>query len=237
MAFQAVFLVGGRGTRLGDLTKTTPKPLLTVAGRPFLDHLLDRAARAGADEILLVAGYLGSTVQARYHGTSWAGVPIRVLIEANPAGTAGALRIAAPHLADAFLLANGDSLFELPLRAFMTEPSAGAPLARLALRRVPDVGRYGTVELSADGRITAFVEKSGAGPGLVNGGVYRIDRRLVGRIPPSGSCSLERDVFPRLVTERLIEGGVFDGFFIDIGVPDDLARADTLLGRLDGATA
>jgi D-glycero-D-manno-heptose 1,7-bisphosphate phosphatase len=232
MTFQAVFLVGGLGTRLGRLVDETPKPLLPVGGRPFLDHLIDRACRAGAAEIVLVAAHLGARVRDRYHAARPGGVPVRVLTEPAPAGTAGALRFAAPQLADTFMLANGDSLFDLPLAAFMAEPTPPPVLARLALRRVADIGRYGAVSLSDGGVITAFAEKGASGPGLANGGVYRIDKRLVARIPRDGACSLERDVFPDLVAERRIEGRVFDGFFIDIGIPEDLARADALLPGL-----
>jgi D-glycero-D-manno-heptose 1,7-bisphosphate phosphatase len=101
--------------------------------------------------------------------------------------------------------------------------------ARLALRRVADAGRYGTVAVAPDGTVTGFVEKGAAGPGVVNGGIYRLDKAVLGRIPPHGACSLERDVFPGLAADGLIEGQAFDAAFLDIGVPEDLARAETVI--------
>ncbi len=234
MRFQAVFLVGGLGTRLGTLAADTPKPLLPVRGRPFLDHLIECAVQAGADEILLIAGHLGDQVRTRYHGVAWGGARLSVVIEPVPAGTGGALRFAAASLREDFLLANGDTWFDVPLATLM-RPCDG--LVRMALRRLDDAGRYGAVALAADGRVTGFVEKGAAGPGVVNGGLYRMDRRVVARIPASGPSSLERDVFPALAAEGAIEGETFDGAFIDIGVPDDLARAEQVIGGISPPTA
>lgn len=220
---QAVFLVGGRGTRLGEIAAGTPKPLLSVGGRPFLDILIENAVRFGVDEILLLAGHMGRQVQERYD--SWGrerGLTIRCIIEPEQAGTGGALRFAAAHLDEQFFLCNGDSLFDvnlLDLAAGVAEPWLGA----LALRQVPDASRYGQVVLRA-GRITQLVERGGHGPGLVNGGIYVLDRRIlerIGQLP----CSIERDVFPKLAQEGLLIGKQYPGFFIDIGIPDDFARA------------
>ena len=226
MTFQVAFLVGGFGTRLGALTKTTPKPLLPVRGRPFLDYLIDRASYQGAGEVLLIAGYLGEQIQARYQGQSRNQTRISVVVEREPCGTAGALRFAAAALHADFVLANGDTYFDVPLDGLM-RPCAR--LVRMAVRHVDDAARYGAINLEPDRTITGFSERGAGGPGLVNGGIYRMDRRVIARIPPSGTCSLERDVFPGLAAEGLIEGEVFAGVFIDIGVPEDLARAQALI--------
>ena len=121
-----------------------------------------------------------------------------------------------------FILSNGDSFFDFNFRALTAAPLEG--LARLALRRVDDVSRYGSVAL-ADGCVTAFIEKNPAnnGPGLINGGVYFLRRDIVDRL--SAPCSLEVDVFPKLVAEGLVEGQMFDGYFLDIGLPETLAQA------------
>jgi D-glycero-D-manno-heptose 1,7-bisphosphate phosphatase len=229
MSFQVAFLVGGLGTRLGALTRDTPKPLLAVRGRPFLDHLIDFACRQGADEILLIAGHLGEQIHTRYDGTVRGATRLAVVVESTLAGTGGALRVAAPALRPAFVLANGDTYFDVPLAALMRPLSVPGRLARMALRRVDDVGRYGAVSLAPDGRVTGFAEKTGGGPGLANGGLYRLDRRVLARIPPTGACSLERDVFPGLAADGALEGEVFDGAFIDIGIPADLACAEHVI--------
>ncbi|HTZ36689.1 MAG TPA: sugar phosphate nucleotidyltransferase [Stellaceae bacterium] len=226
MSFQVAFLVGGLGSRLGTLTATTPKPLLPVRGRPFLDHLIDFACRHGAGEILLIAGYLGEQIRARYDGTARGDTRLAVVVEATPAGTGSALRVAAPALRPEFVLANGDTYFDVKLAELIRPASR---LARMALRRVDDVARYGAVALGPDGAVTGFGEKTGGGPGLANGGLYRLDRRVLSRIPPMGACSLEHEVFPGLAAEGELEGQVFDGAFIDIGVPEDLARAERVM--------
>lgn len=220
---QILFLVGGKGTRLGDLTAHTPKPMLEIAsGLRFLDVLIEEAARHGFSDIILLAGHHGATVEQAYHGRTVRGATISVIREPAPAGTGGALRHASSRLESSFVLANGDSWFDINWRAFAANPDPTA-LGRLALRQVPDVSRYGAVELSGD-RIVRFVEKdSGRGRGLVNGGVYLLSRRILDWTP--GESSLEQDVFPSLAAKGLLEGRQYDGYFLDIGLPDTFARA------------
>lgn len=143
---QAVILVGGRGTRLGDLARDVPKPLVPIAGDTrFLDYLLSNVARHGVTDILLLAGHLANVVADRYDGARIQGASVRVIAEPAPAGTAGALRYAANQLDDVFLMMNGDSFFDvnyLALETALRESDVGA----MALRRVSDAGRYGRVE-------------------------------------------------------------------------------------------
>jgi len=223
---QAVFLVGGLGTRLKDRTRATPKPLLEVGGRPFLEYLLDEAARHGFSEILLLAGHFGQQFQERYHGREWRGARIKVLCEPEPLGTGGALRFALPHLADQFLFANGDSFFDINLRALpLILPRNGLAMA---LRNV--VGdRYGRVKLQ-DGRVLSFHAPEEGMDGPINGGVYVLSRAVAEAVP-QGKVSLEGEIFPLLAAQGRIHGQVFDGYFIDIGVPDDFDRAQVELPR------
>ena len=220
MLRQAVFLVGGLGTRLGVRTQAVPKPLLEVAGRPFLDALLDETARHGFTDILLLAGYLGEQVAARYDGRDWRGARIRVLREPEPLGTGGALRSALSYLAPAFLIANGDSFFDINLRALAADlPEGGAVMA---LRDVAG-DRYSRVRFAA-GKITSFhaPEEGVAGP--INGGIYVFSRDIAAAVP-QGKTSLEVDVFPALAAAGRMRGQIFDGYFVDIGVPRDFERA------------
>jgi D-glycero-D-manno-heptose 1,7-bisphosphate phosphatase len=221
---QAVFLVGGKGTRLGALTAATPKPLLEIApGLRFLDVVIEEAARHGFGDILLLAGHLGEQVEAIYQGRTLRGATVQVVREPEPQGTGGALRSASDRLASTFLMANGDSLFDINLRALATELPPAAT-ARLALREVTDPARYGAVSLH-NGQVTGFAEKNSAltGPALINGGVYHMRREILDWI--SGPCSLEQDVFPRLAAAGQLEGRQFDGYFIDMGLPDSFAQA------------
>ncbi len=221
---QAVFLVGGKGNRLGSLTKDTPKPLLEIGkGLRFLDVVLEEAARHGFTHILLLAGHLGEQVVAAYQGKRIYEATVSVVRETEPQGTGGALRFAADRLAETFLMGNGDSLFEINLRALTAGMGADAA-ARLALRTVADPGRYGSVVLEGQ-RIVRFLEKSPdmRGPAPINGGLYVMRREIVGLI--EGPCSLEQDVFPKLAAQGRLEAALFDGYFLDMGLPDTYARA------------
>lgn len=224
MLRQAIFLVGGLGTRLKERTQATPKPMLEVAGRPLLDTLLDEAARHGFTDILLLSGYLGDQVTARYDGRDWRGAKVRVLREPEPLGTGGALRFALPHLAPAFLLANGDSFFDINLRALAADvPNGGAVMA---LRDVAG-DRYGRVRFDG-GRVLSFHAPGEGVAGPINGGVYAISRAVVESIIP-GKVSLETEIFPWLARVERLSGILFDRYFIDIGVPDDFQRAQAEL--------
>ena len=226
MLKQAVFLVGGLGTRLKDRTRATPKPLLEVGGQPFLDYLLDEAARHGFTEILLLAGHFGQQVAALYEGRDWRGARIKVLCEPEPLGTGGALRFALPHLADQFLLANGDSFFDINLRSLpLILPPDGIAMA---LRNVAG-DRYGRV-MFQQGRVLRFHAPEEGVDGPINGGIYALSRAVVEAIP-AGKVSLEGEMFPALAAQGRIHGQEFSGYFIDIGVPSDFERAQTELPR------
>jgi D,D-heptose 1,7-bisphosphate phosphatase len=231
MIRQVVFLVGGKGTRLGSLAANTPKPLLAIAPSvPFLDLLVENAARQGFSDIVLLAGHFADQVVARYQGRRIKDATIRVVQEREPAGTGGALGHARALLDPWFLLANGDSYFDINLRAFAAHRPADA-VAHVALRMMQDVSRYGSVDLR-EGRIEKFMEKAigQATPGLVNGGVYLTSRDILSYV--SGNCSLEKDVFPALARRRALTGRVFEGYFLDIGLPETLAQANRELLRL-----
>lgn len=221
---QAVVLVGGKGTRLGDLTRDTPKPLLEISpGVRFLDVVLEEVARRGFTDIVLLAGHLGEQVEAAYHGRQIHQAAVRVIRELEPQGTGGALLYASGALDPWFLMLNGDSLFEFNYRELARLPAPGV-LGRLGLRTVSDPGRYGAVKVEA-GRVTQFLEKNPdiKGPAPINGGVYLLSRDVLGLI--DGPCSLEQHVFPRLAQADALEASAFDGYFLDIGLPDTYAQA------------
>jgi D,D-heptose 1,7-bisphosphate phosphatase len=233
MVRQCVILVGGMGTRLGDLTKAVPKPMLPVNGRPFVDMLIDEAARHGFDRIVLLAGYLGGQVVEHCAGTrriAGRDIAVSVIVEPEAAGTGGALTFLRDVAEDNFLLMNGDSWFDLDLREFATvEPGATPFLLRMALRPVADASRFGTVSLDGD-RVRAFLPRGTAEGGLMNAGIYLVRRALLDQIYRK-PCSLEGDIFPMLASHGLIQGKVRDAFLIDIGVPADYAAAPELLAK------
>jgi D,D-heptose 1,7-bisphosphate phosphatase len=231
VARSCAILVGGFGTRLGELTRTVPKPLLPVNGAPFLDHLLLEVARHGFTDVRLLAGHLGDQLRT-YNGTrSLAGreVQITVHVEAQPMGTAGALLPLAGTTNDTILLLNGDSWCDIDLRAFASSLPDWA-VARLALNRTTDLSRFGVVEFD-DGRITRFSSYgTSAKAGFINAGVYLLRRSLIDSIK-STPCSLERDIYPSLAQEGLLAAWRTESLFIDIGIPDDYAVAGELIKR------
>ena len=222
---QAVILAGGFGTRLGALTRDTPKPLLDVAGKPFLTWLIDDVRRQGFSDILVCAGFLAEQIEAALAGF---GPDVKVVTEPQPLGTAGALRFVLDRLEARFLMLNGDSLFDIDLRELERRAHPDAD-ATLALRSVADASRYGAVQL--DGRrIVRFEEKSEhRAPGLINGGVAIIGRSFVADLQPGRPCSIERDLYPKAAAAGRLAGHVFNGAFIDIGTPQDYERAQTVV--------
>jgi len=223
---QAVILVGGLGTRLGERTKTTPKPMLPVGGRPFLDTLIDEIARYDAfDEILLLAGHKAESILARYDGTVWGRARLAVALEQAPLGTAGALVHAAGRLQERFLLLNGDSFFDFNILDLATR--AKSSLVHMALRADVVGDRFGRVVLDGD-RVRSFIAPGQGATGPVNAGVYVVDRGILARVGGL-PASLEQDVFPALAADGAMTGTSYRGYFIDIGIPEDFARADVEL--------
>jgi D-glycero-D-manno-heptose 1,7-bisphosphate phosphatase len=224
---QCAILVGGIGSRLGTLTSDTPKPLLDCGGRPFLAWILRELSRFGISEVILLAGYKSELVETfLQQAQRWLpkSLSIRMSVEPFRAGTGGALWHARDLLDEFFLLINGDSWFDTNLARLFGGLTNNSPeIGRVMLRSMNDSSRYGSVELSA-GKITAFGEKTGLrNPGLINAGIYLFSRKVLDFIQPD--CSLEKDVLPVLASSEMLSGVVLDGYFIDIGVPEDYARA------------
>jgi D-glycero-D-manno-heptose 1,7-bisphosphate phosphatase len=222
---QACILVGGKGTRLGELTRTVPKPLMEIADKTvFLDIVVGHLVRQGFTDIVLLAGYLGDAVRARYDRRSAGSARLRVIVEPEPRGTAGALVAARDVLAQRFVLLNGDSFFDIDLQALCAGHAAAGREALIALRHVPDGSRYGSVTLEGD-RIERFIEKSKTtGPALINAGIYLLQADIVDRVHTL-PCSIETDIFPLLAEERRLYGRICEGYFIDIGLPETLQQA------------
>jgi D-glycero-D-manno-heptose 1,7-bisphosphate phosphatase len=222
---QAVILAGGKGTRLGAITQAIPKPMLPISGeRPFLDYLLEMIERHGYRDIILLGGYLGEVLEAAYDGRRIGDAAIRVMREKVPLGTAGALTVAREALDPRFLMMNGDAFFDINLRALEQTSHQSGATATLALRSVRDAGRYGRV-IEDEGKVVAFLEKDASRPGsgIINGGIYVLKREIL-ELVRDLPCSLEQDVFPVLVERSEIRGLKFDGYFLDIGLPETLEQ-------------
>lgn len=221
---KAIVLCGGLGTRLGALTRNTPKPLIDVAGRPFLAHVLDKLCIPEVDGFILATGFHSEQV-SDVMGTAWQGRAVHYSVENKPLGTGGAVRLAMQNFdVDMALVVNGDTLFDCDLHA-MVEGFDSSPWAtRMALRHVEDGARYGRVQLASDTRVIGFGEKGHAGEGLINAGIY-VQRRAPLASYGADPFSFETDYLARLAPEWPVQGLVAEGYFIDMGIPEDLARA------------
>jgi D-glycero-alpha-D-manno-heptose 1-phosphate guanylyltransferase len=223
-----IVLCGGFGARLGSLTTETPKPMITVAGRPFLEHLLDQFQRQGITGIEMAVSFQWQKI-SNYFGDNWRGIPIRYAVEPQPLGTGGAIRNAMAHAGvEEALIVNGDTLFLIDFVAFLKFAKSHEAATVMALRYVPDCSRYGRVTVRSDGKILNFGEKDHAGPGLINAGIYY--QRADALAPIATEVfSFETDYLA--VQHRLqpLYAIPMEGYFIDIGIPADLQRAQAEL--------
>lgn len=223
-ADEAIVLAGGFGTRLRGIVDDVPKPLAPVAGRPFLAWLLDRLAAGGIRRCILATGYMADVIEQRI-GARWQGMEIAYSVESEPLGTGGAIRLAATRLlGGAAHVLNGDTWLEYDPSALESAAhNARAPMA-IALARVDDVARYGAVDIDRR-RVTGFREKGEAGPGWVNAGCYFLGADALTRLPAQDAFSFEQAVLQARTRAGEVAAFTDTAGFIDIGVPDDYARA------------
>ncbi len=225
---QAVILIGNFD--LGFAEQTAAMPMPEIGGRPFLDILIDELVRYDLfREILLLAGHKAELVQTYFAGASRGRAHVMVSREIEPHGTGGALVHARDLLHERFLLLNGDSLFDFNLLDLIARARGGR--VHMALRDGVIGDRYERVVL--DGEIVrGFIAPGAGGTGPVNAGIYVVDKSIVADIAKL-PASLEQDVFPGLVKSGELRGTAYRGYFVDIGIPDDFARADReLRGKL-----
>jgi NDP-sugar pyrophosphorylase family protein len=183
--------------------------------------------RQGISRVLFCSGYLAGTISNHFGDGARFAMEVSYSIESSPAGTGGALRQARDKLQEVFYVLNGDTFFDTDLASLSRLMSAHPSLlAAVALRWVPNVETYGSVRLEC-GRIQAFAEKQGRGPGLINGGIYCLRREALDVL--AASSSLEKDLFPALAEASRLGGVAADGYFIDIGLPETFARAQVEL--------
>ena len=233
---KAVLLVGGRGTRLCSVLPTTPKPLAPLGSKSFLDLLVRQLWYQGVRRLVMCTGHMAEQVESEFGDGGSRGVVIEYSREPHALGTAGAIKLAEPYLRDVpeFLVMNGDSFLEVDFHELVSFHRGHSGLASIAVWGAINAARYGTVRMGARGRVMSFAEKTGSdSPGLINAGVYVFSRAVFEHIP-NAPASLEKDVFPYLL-DHGIYGLEQHGIFIDIGTPEDHARAQRLCDRLNEA--
>jgi mannose-1-phosphate guanylyltransferase len=229
---QAVLLVGGLGTRLGEITRRIPKPMVPVAGIPYLEHQLRLLREQGITDVLLLTGYLGEQIESYFGAGSRFGLSIRYSRETSPQGTGGALRDALPLLSDAFLVLNGDSYLPIDYRP-VWQCLIDSPVQAVAVvyDNREDTTVPNNMALDAEGFIRRYAKDASGDPDLryVDAGVLALRRTVAAGIPPGRPVSLEKEVYPPLIERRQMRGFVTTQRFYDIGTPDRLQQLEAFL--------
>ncbi|GAA2402696.1 sugar phosphate nucleotidyltransferase [Mycobacterium sp. PDNC021] len=230
----AVILVGGQGTRLRPLTLSAPKPMLPTAGVPFLSHLLARIAAAGIRHVVLGTSYKAEVFEEEFGDGSKLGLEIEYVVEEEARGTGGGIANVAPKLRHrTAMVFNGDVLSGLDLRAMLTSHLERQADVTLHLVRVSDPRAFGCVPTDSDGVVTAFLEKTQDPPtDQINAGCYLFQREVIDEIPTGREVSVEREVFPKLLSDGFKVCGYVDAsYWRDMGTPDDFVRGSADLVR------
>jgi mannose-1-phosphate guanylyltransferase len=216
-----------------------PKPVVPLVDRPFLVFMLDWLKGHGVDHVVLSCGYLASGVRNVLGDGSAFGIRLDYVEEESPLGTGGAVKYAAELLDERFLVLNGDVLTDMDLTAQIARHEQTGAQATLGLIGVEDPSAYGLVRTDAEGLVTAFLEKPSPDQidtNLINAGAYVLERSVLELMPASGPCSIERDVFPKLIGKGLA-GHPHEAYWLDIGTPARYLEAtwDILEGRVETA--
>ena len=226
---EAVILAGGLGTRLSAVLPDLPKPMAPIAGKPFLSYLLEFLRKNGVLRVVLSVGYRTEAISG-FFGSSYAGLQLTYSVEEEPLGTGGGLLRSLAYIREPFaFVLNGDTFLRLDYARFAAclNDHPDAPLA-IAVRSVPDVSRYGCALLNG-GRIRGFKSREGSGPGLINAGCYVVAKEIFDRFQMPPKFSWENDFLERRAAEVQPVAFICDAPFIDIGIPEALQEAQTLI--------
>ena len=237
MVTEAIILAGGLGTRLRSVIPDLPKAMVPVAGRPFLVYLLRHLQENGIRRVVLAVGYRHQAIQ-EFFGSAFEDLQLEYSVEPEPLGTGGGLQRALPYVEGPFAFAvNGDTFLRLDYRAMASVLERGEDVDLVvALRPVADTSRYGRAVV-ASGRIQGFTASGTPGPGLINAGCYLLSRSIFDRYPMPAKFSWERDFLEERTAEIRPAAFPCDAPFIDIGVPEALEQAQTLVPAWVNANA
>lgn len=228
---QAVILVGGLGTRLRPLTLTTPKPLVPLANRPVLEHIVRWLEQAGVDEVILATQFRAAAFEPFLR--RWRGVPVRAIEESEPLGTAGAVRNVRSLLGGPTVIVNGDNLTNLDLRAMLALHTARGAAATIAIDEVADPTGRGVVVSDATGRVQFFQEKPAPGTAratTINAGTYIIAPEVLDRLATGQAAMWETDLFPALIAADVpVFAAALPQTWIDVGTPQGYGTAQALV--------
>lgn len=226
MTKKAIILAGGLGTRLRSTIGDLPKPMADIAGRPFLEYLLDYLIENDFKKVILSVGYKAEIIISHF-GRNYKSIDIEYSIENEPLGTGGAIKKAIKKLDnsdDYFFVLNGDTFFDIPLDELLEFHVQRKAVITIAFKSMEDSTRYGSILLDYSNRIIGFVEKGAFKNCLINGGIYVINIELFKSLDLPDKFSFEKDLLEAYYKKMLFCGKNFNKYFIDIGVPEDYER-------------
>jgi len=224
---EAIILAGGFGTRLRSVLNDRPKPMALISGRPFLEILLCSLAAKGFSRVVMSLGYMANKISSHF-GSKYQGLEIDYVVEDIPLGTGGAVRLSLEACKKEHIFVfNGDTYLDVEIDLLEQQwKNRGNQI--IVAREVTDTARYGRLVVD-NNRVINFAEKNFCGPGLINAGCYVLLKKSLSRFPINHPFSLEVDYLAHEVKQNLVEVFVTNATFIDIGVPMDLIKAQTLL--------
>lgn len=229
---ECIVLAGGLGTRLQGVIGAMPKCMALVAGQPFLFHLFQYLTEQNCDRVILSLGYQHQIVENWLVATDWE-FEMEIVIEHEALGTGGGIALAIQKAkTEQIFVLNGDTMFNVSLEAMLQFHHARKSSASLALKQMEYFERYGVVHIDAQQNIVSFEEKKFQESGLINGGIYLLDKQYFDSKMLPEKFSFEKDFLERFVDERKFFGFISDSYFIDIGVPEDYHQA-----QIDFATS
>ncbi|MBB4036143.1 D-glycero-alpha-D-manno-heptose 1-phosphate guanylyltransferase [Dysgonomonas hofstadii] len=223
---ECIILAGGLGTRLREVVSDVPKVMAEVAGKPFLSYLLDWCTIQSFDRVILSVGYLSEIIVEWVQSNKYS-FEIQFVKEEEPLGTGGAIKLAMNFAkSEKAIIINGDTFFNVDIDRLYTFHSQRGAKISLALKPMVNFDRYGSVLLDQKDRITAFKEKQFCESGLINGGIYLIDKTIFTSASFSEKFSFEKEILEAGISELPIYGNIQDTYFIDIGIPEDYRKAN-----------
>ena len=230
---QAIILAGGFGTRLRTVVSDLPKCMAPVAGRPFLYYVINHLLQQGIKKFIFSLGYMSEIIKT-FLQENYPTLDYQLSIEDEPLGTGGAIYKACTIATEPTVLAlNGDTLFSINVQQLLKLHQRKQSSCTICLKPMQQFDRYGVVKMDANNCITSFEEKKWIDEGLINGGVYAVDRTKFLAQPFAEKFSMEKDYLELLVGEGNFYGLMQDAYFIDIGIPEDFERAQKEIGSKD----
>ena len=211
--------------RLQTVISNVPKPMAPISGRPFLAYLLDELAASNFDRVILATGYKANAISDYFDG-NYGKIELIYSVENEPLGTGGAIRQALELCSgERVFVLNGDTFFQIDFSAMAEFSAKNNSTLTIAVRKISNAGRYGILNIN-DGCVTSFEEKKFVAGGFINGGIYCVEKELQAAMP-MGKFSFETDFLPEFCAAGNVFAWKSDGYFIDIGIPEDYSRAQS----------